>query len=103
MAKKGFVSNKIKPWIEAREKYQLSHAQIQMARELGLSPKSFSKMDANSQEEWKLPLPKYLEHLYQSKFGKSSPDDVRSLEVKDREKREKKAARRSLPDTGGSE
>jgi hypothetical protein len=25
-------------WVEARQRYHLSHAQVQMARELGLSP-----------------------------------------------------------------
>ncbi|WP_181954068.1 hypothetical protein ACONUD_10125 [Microbulbifer harenosus] len=100
MPKKGFISNKIKPWIEARERYRLSHAQIQMARELGLSPKSFGKLKADPREEWRLPLPEYIDYLYQSKFGKSCPDDVRSLELKDREKREKKAARKSQSSCG---
>ena len=50
MAKKGFISNKLKPWIDARKKYQLSHAQVQMARELGLNPKKLSGMANHKQE-----------------------------------------------------
>jgi hypothetical protein len=35
------IPQKLLPWFEARKKYSLSHAQIQMARELGLNPKKF--------------------------------------------------------------
>lgn len=91
MAKKGFIPNKLKPWIEARNKYHLSHAQIQMARELGLNPKKFGGMANHKQELWKVPLSEYIEHLYEKHFGKTSPDDVRPLEIKDAEKRKRKA------------
>ena len=91
MPEKGFVSNKLRPWIEARKKYHLSHAQIQMARELGLNPKKFGGMANHKQEQWKAPLPEYIEYLYQKRFGKKIPDDIRSIEVKDSEKRERKA------------
>jgi hypothetical protein len=91
MPKKGFVSNKLRPWIEARKKYNLSHAQIQMARELGLNPKKFGGMANHKQEQWKAPLPEYIEYLYQKRFGKKMPNDIRSIEVKDSEKRKRKA------------
>jgi len=91
MPKKGFVSIKLRPWIEARKKYRLSHAQIQMARDLGLNPKKFGGMANHKQEPWKVPLPNYIEHLYEKRFKKKAPDDIRPLEVKDREKRERKA------------
>jgi len=91
MPKKGFIPNKLRPWIEARKKYRLSHAQIQMARELGMKPKRFGGWANHKQEQWKLPLPEYIEYLYQKRFGKRFPDDVRSLEVKDVEKRKRKA------------
>jgi hypothetical protein len=91
MPKKGFVSNKLRPWIEARKKYRLSHAQIQMARDLGLNPKKFGGMANHKQEPWKVPLPNYIEHLYEKRFKKKAPHDIMPLEVKDREKRERKA------------
>lgn len=56
MAKAGFIPQKLRPWIEARKKYRLSHAQIQMARELGLNPKKFGSLTNHKQESWKLPL-----------------------------------------------
>ena len=39
MPKPSFISQKLKPWIEARTRFNLSHAQIQMARELGMNPR----------------------------------------------------------------
>jgi hypothetical protein len=92
--KKNFVSNKLKPWIEARKKYRLSHAQVQMARELGLNPKKFGGLANHEQQQWKAPLPDFIEHLYEKHFGKPEPDDVRSIEEKEREKRAKKEAKR---------
>lgn len=91
MPKKAFIPNKLRPWIEARNKYHLSHAQIQMARELGLNPKNFGRMANYKQEQWKVPLPDYIEHLYRKRFSKKLPDDVRSLEARDAEKRMRKA------------
>ena len=95
MPKKSFIPNKLKPWIEARKKYHLSHAQIQMARELGLNPKKFGSMANNKQEPWKAPLPEYIEYLYEKRFSKPMPKHVKSLEVMDAEKRKKKAERKA--------
>ena len=86
MPKPGFIPQKLRPWIEARRRFNLSHAQIQMARELGLNPRKLGGMANHKQEPWKMPLPRYIEHLYRKQLGKDIPDDVRSIEVKVREK-----------------
>ncbi len=99
MAKKGFIPNKLKPWIEARKKFHLSNAQIQMAREMGLNPKKFGGMANHKQESWKVPLPKYIEHLYQKRFGKLLPKDTKSLEIKDAEKRNRKKQNKVIQKT----
>ena len=91
-AETGFIPQKLRPWIEARKRYRLSHAQVQMARELGLNPKKFGGMANQRQERWKMPLPDYIEHLYEKHFGKTLPDDVRSIEEKVKEKRLRKEA-----------
>ncbi len=75
----------------ARKKYHLSHAQIQMARELGLNPKKFGGMANHNQERWKVPLPDYIEKLYEKRFRRKLPDNIRPLEVRDAEKRKRKA------------
>jgi hypothetical protein len=95
MAKKKFISNKLLPWIEARKKFHLSHAQTQMARELGLNPKKFGSLSNHKQGPWKLPIPQYIEALYEKQFGKLLPSDTASLEEKAAEKRKRKAANKA--------
>ena len=85
MPKPGFIPQKLRPWIEARRRFNLSHAQIQMARELGLNPRKLGGMANHKQEPWKMPLPRYIEYLYKKQLGKDMPDDARSIEVKVRE------------------
>ncbi|EKD70573.1 MAG: hypothetical protein ACD_46C00487G0002 [uncultured bacterium] len=71
---------KFQEWIDARKRRHLSHAHIQMARELGLNPKKLGKIDNHKQEPWKAPLPDFIEEIYQKRFSKSCPDDVKSIE-----------------------
>ena len=94
MAKAGFIPLKLKPWIEARKKYRLSHAQIQMARELGLNPKKFGGLANHKQEPWKLPLPAFIEEIYFKRFNKEQPDNVRSIEKMVKDKAARKAKRK---------
>lgn len=105
MAKKK-IPEKYHPWIEARKRYHLSHAHIQMARELGLNPKKFGSLANTKQEPWKLPLPEYIEELYFKHFKKNRPDNVRPIEqmVRDyrRKKQERKIRRSKEEQTGQS-
>jgi len=80
MAKQKRIPHKFLPWIDVRKTYQLSHAHVQMARELGLSPKRFSKYADRKEQPWKRPLPEFIEHLYEAQFGKSRPDVIQSIE-----------------------
>ena len=36
------LSPQVRAWVEARKRHHLSHAQVQMARELGLDPRKLS-------------------------------------------------------------
>jgi hypothetical protein len=56
MAKKMKIPQKLQTWIDARKKYDLSHAHIQMARELGLNPRKFRQSANHRQESFKAPL-----------------------------------------------
>ncbi len=95
MAKKKTKPNqKMQAWIDARKRHHLSHAQVQMARELGMNPKKFGKLDNHDQEPWKMPLKQYIEHLYFKRFGKEQPEMVLSIEERVRRDEEKKACRR---------
>ena len=86
MAKKKQLSPKYQVWIDARKKYKLSHAHIQMARELGLNPKKLGKLANHKQEPWKAPLPVFIENIYFKNLGKQPPENARSIEqmVKDK-------------------
>ena len=55
MSKKKGIPEKFQVWIDVRIRYHLSHAHIQMARELGMNPKKFGKIANEKQEPWKKP------------------------------------------------
>jgi hypothetical protein len=95
MAKKQFIPQKYQVWIDARKRYHLSHAQVQMARELGMNPRKFGKLVNEKQEPWKLPLPQFIEELYFKRFKKDQPDVVKSIEQLVQDQREKQAARKA--------
>jgi hypothetical protein len=61
-------------WITARKRYGLSHAHVQIARELGMNPNKLGKLDNHDQEPWKVPLPQFIERLYLRRFGRERPE-----------------------------
>lgn len=92
--KKKRIPAKLQIWIDARKKYHLSHAQIQMARELGMNPKKFGKLANHKQEKWKLPLPQFIEEIYVKRFGRTVPERVVSIEERAQEIERKKEIKR---------
>ncbi len=88
------LPNNLQVWAEARQRFHLNDAQIQMARELGLNPRKFGKIANNRQEPWKAPLPQFIEEIYLKRFGKIAPDKVFSIEETAREQQQKEAARK---------
>jgi len=95
------IPDKLKIWIDARKRYHLTDAQIQMARELGLNPKKFGKLANHKQQPWKEPLPDYIETLYFKRFKRNKPEQVRSIEriVKDRNKKKQERKLRKQEET----
>jgi hypothetical protein len=87
------ITEEMQRWIEARRRFHLSHAQVQMARELGMNPRKLGGLANHKQEPWKAPLPVFIERIYQKRFGKSQPDRVVSIEDRAREIAAKKAER----------
>ncbi|MEE4274163.1 MAG: hypothetical protein V2I67_20965 [Thermoanaerobaculales bacterium] len=94
--KKAAPNPKMQAWIDARRRHRLSHAQVQMARELGMNPKKLGGKDNHDQEPWKLPLGMFIEHLYLKRFGRERPESVLSIEEKVRRDAEKKARKRAV-------
>jgi hypothetical protein len=74
------IPPKLQPWLAACTKYRLTHAQVQMARELGMNPQKFGSLANHRHELWKVPLPEFIEECYRKRFGKSQPADPRSIE-----------------------
>jgi len=91
------LPEKLQLWVDVRKKHHLSHMQIQMARELGLNPKKFGRLDNHQQETWKEPLPKYIETLYYKQISKVPPAEVKSIEnlykAQQQKKQDKKQAK----------
>ncbi len=94
--KKRKPNQKQQAWIEARKRHHLSHAEVQMARELGMNPKTLGKLANHDQEPWKMPLKGFIEHLYFKRFGKIRPDLVLSIEDLVRREEQKKALKREV-------
>ena len=99
MTEKKKIPEKLQAWVVARKQHRLSHAHVQMARELGMNPKKLGKLDNHKQEPWKAPLPVFIEDLYFKRFGKELPDNVMSIEelaAKWERKREEHRLRKQL-------
>lgn len=62
----------VQAWVDARKRHRLSHAQVQMARELGMNPRKLGGIDNHRQEPWKAPLPEFIQHLYRKRFGRDT-------------------------------
>ena len=92
--KKKSLDPKLQAWVLARQRHHLSHAHVQMARELGMNPAKLGKLDNHDQESWKAPLPEFIESLYEKSFGRSRPGRVLSIEDLSREHARKQQARR---------
>jgi hypothetical protein len=93
MAKPRVPAN-LQAWVEARRRYQLSDAHVQMARELGMNPNKLGGLANHRQEKWKAPLPDFIEVLYERRFGRRRPERIRSIEDRAAELTQKKALRR---------
>ena len=100
MAKKVKIPEKHQVWINIRKRYNLSHAHILMARELGMNPKKFGKIANHKQEPWKAPLPVFIEDIYFKRFGKRRPENLKSIEKMVKFKEKKKAERRKRKQEG---
>lgn len=79
-ANKKRLTPKYQVWVDVRNKFRLSHAHIQMARELGLNPKKIGDLANHDQERWKSPLPRFIEELYHRRFGMDCPEVVMTIE-----------------------
>lgn len=85
---------KLEKWKIAQKRHRLSDKQVQMARELGFNPDNLRKLDNHKQELWKAPLPQHIENLYYKRFGKETPNVVKSISQLLKEEKLKKEKRK---------
>ena len=67
------LNNKEREWVEARQRYNLSHAQVQMGRELEIIPRSLAKVTEGTVAE-------SIAQLYLERFGRAEPEVVTTIE-----------------------
>ena len=89
------LSRDLQVWVDARKRFHLSHAHVQMARELGMNPRKLGKINNHDQEPWKTPLPRFIEELYRERFGKPRPELVLSIEQRAHLMNAKRVARKA--------
>ena len=107
MSRKKQLPPKLSAWVTARKRHKLSHAHVQMARELGMNPKTLGKIDNHDQEPWKLPLRQFIENLYLKRFDRERPERIltveqvaQEIERKKEAKRQRKAERKKAEEAG---
>jgi hypothetical protein len=93
-ASKPSLSPKLQAWVDARKRHHLSHAHVQMARELGMNPRKLGKLDNHKQEPWKAPLPQFIEQIYEKRFGRARPERVVPVEEHARQQAVKRSRMR---------
>jgi len=60
-----------------------------------MNPKKLGGKANHKQEPWKVPLPEFIEELYFKRFGKTRPDNARSIEQMLQDKKRKQAERKA--------
>jgi hypothetical protein len=78
-------------WIEAKKRCRLNEADIKMAKELGMTPKSLIKNIPAPNQQWKAPVKIWIRDLYEEKFGTvltvdPAPHEGRKTKPKNQEK-----------------
>lgn len=64
--KSGKPSNE---WLEAKRRCGLSDEDVQMAKELGMKPRSLIKNIPSRSQRWKAPVREWIRELYAKRFG----------------------------------
>jgi hypothetical protein len=97
MAKKTKKPNqKMQAWIEARKRHHLSHAQVHMARELGMNPARLGKIDNHKQVPGKLPL-RSLSNSSTSNGSAGFPQKQFCLSRSDADAKQRRKRKGALP------
>jgi hypothetical protein len=90
------MSDKLRQWVEARSRFQLSDVQVQMGRELALNPKKLGdKVRRQQKASAPVPVGTWIEQQYLLRFKKAQPDQTASIEDRTKILAERKAKRQA--------
>lgn len=67
------MTNRQELWVEAKRKCRLNAEEVQMAKEMGLNPKSLIKNIPAKNEQWKTPVKIWIRDMYAERFGRTRP------------------------------
>jgi hypothetical protein len=82
------LNNREREWVELRQRYKLSHAEVQMGRELEIVPRSLAKISD---------VAAHLRALYLDRFGRDQPETVLSVEERAKLEQREKAIKKLHP------
>jgi len=74
-----FIPVRLRPRIEARSRWSLSHVHVHTARKQGMNPNKLGELSNRRQGRWKLPLPDFIARIYIKRIGKM-PNVVKTVE-----------------------
>ena len=60
-------------WAKAKQICRLNTEDIQMAKDLGMSPKTLMKNNPSPTQRWKLPVKLWIRELHEKRFGRRTP------------------------------
>lgn len=63
--------NRDAEWAEAKKKCRLNLETLQMAKEMGLNPRSLIKNIPNKSEQWKSPVSEWIQEMYEKRKAKA--------------------------------
>ncbi|MBI4822588.1 MAG: hypothetical protein HY791_40380 [Deltaproteobacteria bacterium] len=82
MAKRG---KNEKAWAEAKKLCRLSARHIQMAKQLGMNPRNLPGLRPSRSQQWKAPVPQFIEECYRKRFGDAKSPKAASTAFEDDE------------------
>lgn len=65
-------------WTEAQRRCRLTDEAVQMAKELGISPRSLIKNIPSPKQQWKAPVEDWVRDIYEKRYGAKAHRSSRS-------------------------
>lgn len=66
------INKKDAEWEEAKKKCRINTETLNMAKEMGLNPRSLIKNIPNKSEQWKSPVSVWIQDMYEERQAKAN-------------------------------